>query len=66
MPESKVKQNVQNQEHTKDCVAVCDIFADLNTLKDRPENRRGPFIISDADLNEQFHLNDCVLTNTLK
>lgn len=66
MPDSKVKQKVRNQEHTREFVGLGDIFDDLRSLKDRPESRRGPFIISDEDLNNQFDLDSCVLANGLK
>jgi len=28
----------------------------IDSLKERSENRRGPFILSDEDLNEQFRI----------
>jgi hypothetical protein len=56
MPDSEVKQKVQNQDHPRESLKLNDVFDDLRSLKDRPESRRGPFIISDEDLNNQFDL----------
>ncbi len=61
MPKGGVRQEVQNQKCREKYDKFRHISNDLKRLKERPESRRGPFIISDDDLNDQFDLQKNVL-----
>jgi len=56
MTDCKEKQNTKKSSSPNESTRFSHISADLQRLRERPESRRGPFIISDEDLNNQFDL----------
>jgi len=63
MPKGKLRQEVQNRDYPNKSDRFSHISSDLKRLKERPESRRGPFIISDDDLNDQFNFKKDILCN---